>query len=243
MVVITTDLKSSAQCIVAEQKAQIILGYIKRVFRYRNKQTVLALYRALVLPLLEYSAQFWSPIRRVDVERLEKVQARDTKLVPSIRHKGYQRKLADFWLFTLEQRRLRGLLIETFKILRVFSGLYPAFLFELSVNRTRNHGFKMVPPRFNTVLYRDFPMVRMCNLWNSLPEAVVNAPSVDGFKRRLDNILPSLASCDTQGLLACPVPLPDYDTKPNLELIGLDTLSQWFCRTLATWVTWAFNLE
>ena len=192
-VVITADLKSSAQCIAAEQKAQKILGYIKRVFRYRNKQTVLALYRALVRPLLEYGAQFWSPIRRVDVERLEKVQARATRLVPSIRHKGYQRRLADLGLFTLEQRRLRGLLIETFKILRGFSGLDPASVFELSVNRTRNHGYKVVPPRFNTVLYRDFPTVRVCNLWNSLPEAVVNAPSVDAFKGRLDRILPGLA--------------------------------------------------
>ena len=74
-VVITTDLKSSSQCIAAEQKAQKILGYIKQVFRYRNKQMVPALYRALARPLLEYGAQFWSPIRRVDVERLEKVQA------------------------------------------------------------------------------------------------------------------------------------------------------------------------
>lgn len=191
-VVIKADLKSSAQCIAAEQKAQKILGYIKRVFRYRNKRTVLALYRALVRPLLEYGAQFWSPVRRVDVERLEKVQARATKLVPSIRHKGYQRRLADLGLFTLEQRRLRGLLIETFKILRGFSGLDPASVFELSVNRTRNHGFKLVPPRFNTALFRDFPTVRVCNLWNSLPEAVVNAPSVDAFKGRLDKILPGL---------------------------------------------------
>ena len=127
------------------------------------------------------------------MERLEKVQARATKLVPLIRHKGYQRRLADLGLFTLEQRRLRGLLIETFKILRGFSGLDPAFVFELSVNRTRNHGYKVVTPRFNTVLYRDFPTVRVCNLWNSLPEAVVNAPPVDAFKGRLDKILPGLA--------------------------------------------------
>ena len=159
----------------------------------RNKQTVLALYRALVRPLLEYGAQFWSPIRRIDVVRLEKVLAPATKLVPSIRHKGYQRRLADLELFTLEQRRLRGLLIETFKILRGFSGLDPASVFELSVNRTQNHGYKVVPPRFNTVLYKDFPTVRVCNLWNSLPEAVVNAPSVDAFKGRLDKILPGLA--------------------------------------------------
>ena len=109
---------------------------------FRNKQTVLALYRALVRPLLEYGAQFWSPICWVDVERLKNVQARDSKLVPSIRHKRYQRRLADLGLFTLEQRRLRGLLIETFNILRGFSQLDPASLFELSVNRTWNHGIR-----------------------------------------------------------------------------------------------------
>ena len=185
-VVITADLKSSAQCIAAKHKAQKILGYIKRVFRYRNKQV-------LVRPLLEYGAQFWYRIKQVDVERLEKVQDQATTLVPSIRHKGYQRTLANLELFTLEQRRLRGLLIETFKILRGFSGLDLASVFELSVNRTRNHGYQVVPPRFNTVLYRDFSTIRVCNLWNSLPEAIVNAPSVDAFKGRLDKILPGLA--------------------------------------------------
>ena len=43
-VVITADLKSTSQCIA--QKAQIVLGYIKRMFRYPDKQTVLSLYRA-----------------------------------------------------------------------------------------------------------------------------------------------------------------------------------------------------
>ena len=101
------------------------------MFRYQNKLRVLALYRALLRSLLEYSAQFWSPIRRVDVERLEKVQAWATKLVPSIRHKRYQRRLADLGLFTLEQRRIWCLLIETFNILKGFSRLDPASVFEL----------------------------------------------------------------------------------------------------------------
>ena len=58
--------------------------------------------------------------------------------------------------------------------------------FELSVNRTRGNGYKMVLPRFSTVLYRYFQTVRVCNLWNSILEAVVNARSVDAFKRKMD---------------------------------------------------------
>ena len=105
LVIITTDLKSFAQCIAAEQRAQKIFSYIKHVFRYRNKRTMLALYRVILRLLLEYGAQFWSPIKWVDVVRLEKVQARAIKFVTLIRHKGYHMRLSDLGLFTLQKRR------------------------------------------------------------------------------------------------------------------------------------------
>ena len=57
-VVITNDLKSSNPCIEAVKKAQKLLGYIKRQFRTRNKETILTLYNALVRPHLEYAVQF-----------------------------------------------------------------------------------------------------------------------------------------------------------------------------------------
>ena len=123
---------------------QKILGFIMRLFRYRNKQTVLALYRPMERPLLGKGAKFWSPIRWVDLESLKKVQR-------------YQKRLTNLCL-----------LIENFKILRGFRGVDSASVFELSMNRTRNHKYTLLPPRFNTLLYRDFSMDTVCNLWNSL---------------------------------------------------------------------------
>ena len=192
-VLITKDLKFSTQCLDAEKRANKILGYIKRQFNYRNRETVLTLYNSLVRPLLEYAVQFWSPTLRQDVNRLERVQARATKLVPAIRGKGYARRLEDLGLFTLEQRRLRGQLIETFKILRGISAVDPTDYFVLCANPTRNHGWKVVPPRFSTALLENFMLVRICNVWNRLPANVVNSDTVDTFKRRLDRILPGLA--------------------------------------------------
>ena len=88
-VIISNDLKFTNQSIKVEKKAQKLIGYIKRQFRYRNKEMVLQLYTSLVRPHLEYAVQFWSPSLRKDIDRLEAVQARATKLVPSIRQFGY----------------------------------------------------------------------------------------------------------------------------------------------------------
>ena len=190
-VTITSDLKFSKQCIEAEKQAQRMLGYIKRQFGYRNKEIVLCLYNSLVRPHLEYAVQFWSPSLRKDIIRLERVQARATKLIPSIRHKRYEERLAALDLFSLETRRLRGQLIEVFKILRGFDNVDYRDIFQLSENRTRNHGYKLELKRYQRDLCGNFFTYSICGAWNSLPAEVVNSNSVDQFKSRLDPVLKS----------------------------------------------------
>ena len=151
-------MKSSNHCIEAIKKAQKLLGYIKRQFRTRNKETILTLYNALVRPHLEYAVQFWSPSLRKDIERLEAVQARATKLIPSIRHLGYVGRLERLNLYSLEKRRLRGQLIETFKMLKGINNIDYRHLFTFSNNRTRSNGWKLELKRFN--LLRVTPGVR-----------------------------------------------------------------------------------
>ena len=191
-VYISKDLKFSYQCIEVEKRAQKLLGYINRNFKYRDKRVILSLYNALVRPLLEYAVQFWSPSLVKDIERLERVQARATKLIPAIRNKGYQRRLEDLNLFTLEKRRLRGQLIETFKTIRGFNNVDSSSVFTLADNNLRNHGWKLQLQRYRTRPYGDFMTNKIGNLWNRLPQNVVASDSVDMFKRRIDRILHDL---------------------------------------------------
>ena len=191
-VVITSDLKFSKQCIAAEKKAQKLLGYIKRQFGYRKKEIVLSLYNSLVRPHLEYAVQFWSPSYRKDITRLERVQARATKLIPELRHMCYTDRLKELNLFSLETRRLRGQLIEVFKILRGFDNVDYRCLFQLSEGRTRNNGYKLQLKRYNGDLCGNFFSYKICGRWNALPSDVVNSDSVEQFKTRLDKVLPRL---------------------------------------------------
>ena len=74
-------------------------------------------------------------------------------------------------------------------ILRGFSGLEPATVFELC---STVYGYKLVLPKFNSVYYRNFPTVRVCKLWNSLSKGIMNTPSIDAFKIKLDKIVSGL---------------------------------------------------
>merc|ERR1712002_288394 len=105
---------------------------------------VLQLYTgtSLVRPHIEYAVQFWSPSFRKDIDRLEAVQARATKLVPAIRQFGYRRRLECLNMFDLETRRLRGQFIETFKILKGITNIDYDNHFPLSTNQTISNGLK-----------------------------------------------------------------------------------------------------
>ena len=114
---ITKDLKWSTQCSKAASKAMQALGLIKRNFSQLDKHSFLVMYNTYVRPHLEYCAQAWNPYLKKDITCLEKVQRRATKLVKEVKHLKYEDRLRALQLFSLKYRRLRGTLIETYKIL------------------------------------------------------------------------------------------------------------------------------
>ena len=143
-------------------------------------------------PHLEYAVQFWSPNLRKDIERLENVQKRATKMIAGIRHKSYARRLEDLNLFSLEQRRIRGQLIQVFKILKGIDKLDYSRIFSLSNESTRGNGLKLKVKRYNTNQYGNFFTNSIVNKWNALPARVVNTDTVEKFKKELDKVLTAI---------------------------------------------------
>ena len=96
---------------------------IKRNFRFKSRSVMLPLYKSIVRPHMDYCVQAWRPHYRKDIDKLEKVQRRATKMVEGLEGYSYSDRLRILGLTTLETRFLRADLIEVFKILKGFENV------------------------------------------------------------------------------------------------------------------------
>ena len=112
------------------------MDMIRKTFSYIDKDMFNPLYKTFVRPMLEYAPQVWNPYLEKHITALEKVQRRATKIVPELMDKSYEERLLALKLYPLKERRLRGDMITTFKMM---TGL-------IDVNQNRLIPFKQDTP-------------------------------------------------------------------------------------------------
>jgi len=104
--ILATDrLSVSSECAEVAKKAMKVLGTIQRQFKDLNKECFVIFYKSFVRPHLEFAIQAWSPYFKRDIECLEKVQRRATKVVKGFKSLSYEDRLHKLGLTTLYDRR------------------------------------------------------------------------------------------------------------------------------------------
>jgi hypothetical protein len=188
-VVMQDDLKVDRQCNRAASKANTMLGMIKRNFTCKSKEVIIPLYKTLVRPHMDYCVQAWKPHLRKDIERLEKIQRRATKMVEGMMNLTYEERLRLLGLSTFEDRMRRADLLEVFKIIKGLDKVDKDKLFTMISSKTRGNSLKMFKRRFRLDIGKFSFGNRVCDEWNGLPEEVVTAETLLGFKKGLDKHL------------------------------------------------------
>ena len=168
------------------KKASAVMGIIRRTFDYLDQNMFLQLFKSLVRPLIETSVAVWAPYKKTYIAELERVQRRATKQLPGLKHLEYLERLIEIGLPTLVFRRLRGDMIEIFKIM---AGIYDNEVtptIPKGNEHTRGHQRKIFIRGARLNLRKNFFTVRVGQVWNKLSEEVVMAKDVNTFKRLLD---------------------------------------------------------
>ena len=187
-VTVDSSFKPSANCVEAANRARRALFALKRSVASREPLVWVPLYCAYVRPHLEYCVQAWSPYLAKDVALLERVQRLATRWVAGIEGLPYEERLKRLNLFSLARRRLRGDLIEVYRMSSGLAGIPLASLLTPHEGRlTRGHEHKLKKVQSRLELRRCFFTQRVVNPWNRLPAEVASAPSLSVFKKMLDD--------------------------------------------------------
>ena len=101
-VLIDESLKPSAQCAKAAANGNSILGQLTTACTWRDPTNLTRLYKVYIRPHLDYSQARWAPWPQADIDILEKVQQRFTRMVSGMGHMSYPERIAALGLTTLQ---------------------------------------------------------------------------------------------------------------------------------------------
>ena len=152
---------------------------------------------------LETAVQAWNPWTMQDIENIESVQKRALRNCHGLQSSSYDERLVEVGLTTLTDRRCRGDMLQTFKILnRIDDVDYHTWFKKVeeqhqstrqavvvaddgSSSGTEN----LVKPKAKLDLRKNFFSCRVVDPWNNLPNTVRKSGSVDEFKKNYDNFM------------------------------------------------------
>ena len=188
-VIMDSNLSFEEHIVSKVNKANSIMGLIRRSFSFLDCRLFKKLYTSFVRPHLEFAQSVWSPHLKKHLNLLESVQIRATKQVDGLGDLEYPERLKKLELPTLVYRRKRGDMIELWKHFHTYDQTTISHHFRLQTRPSRKHEYQLQwnkPKDGIRGLQTNSFYFRTIYSWNKLPEEVVNSKDINSFKNELD---------------------------------------------------------
>ncbi len=195
------------------RSANNMCSWILRTFQSRSPELMLTLWKSMVLPILDYCSQLWSPSKVGEIQQIENVQKAFTRKIQSSNRKDYWDRLKTLGLYSLQRRRERYCVIYVWKILE---NLVPNLsgCSKITAKATLRSGrLCNIPSSLKSTVSNKLQSLRdssFCvngpNLFNALPSHIRNMTNVGlpTFKAELDKYLKTIADEPlSKGYTAC----------------------------------------
>ena len=155
------------------KKCTDLSGWILRSFTSRDSTTMNTLFKALILLILDYCFQLWSPHLTKHIVQIERVQRSFTKYITGMREYSHIDRLSQLKLYSLQRRRKRYCIIYVWKIVE---GLVLNFSKPILCSHSKHRGRSCIISHVNagrsgTLAYNSFSG-RAIRLFNSLPKLI-----------------------------------------------------------------------
>ena len=171
----------------AISKANQKMGMIRRTFKFMDRDMFITLYKAFVRPHLEYGNLIAYPYLKRQSSALEKVQRRATKSLTDCKDMTYGERLRFLRMPSLKARRLRGDLIEMFKIYHRIEDIdFDSLFTKATLDTTRQSEGKLYVQYARTNKRKFSFTIRVVKEWNILPNNIKLAKNTNEFKNLLD---------------------------------------------------------
>ena len=199
-VLMSNDLTFSEHIDKITTKCRKLVYWLFRVFKTRDYIPLLKLYKAMVIPRLDYCSQLWQPYKQQELKELEAVQRTYTSRINKFKDFDYWSRLKALKLYSVQRRFERYSIIYTYKVLESLAPNFTVNKIQSTYSERRGRMCK-IPPLTNRQCpsivknAREGSMaIRGPRLFNELPKYLRNVSSVssDTFKKKLDRYLAQL---------------------------------------------------
>ena len=191
-VYIQSNLKNNEQCKKVARTCNNIIGMVRRSFTNKESSLMLQVYKTYILPHLDYAISVWNPWTQKDINILESIQRRFTRMISGMAGLSYEERLTLLELPTLEDRRTKLDVIQAYRIWNEIDTIDHQ-LFECvktvhdkNTRHSSKSSFVMRPSKLS--VRKHFFTNRVVPIWNALPRDIQEAPTLGVFKSKVNKL-------------------------------------------------------